>query len=296
LSAHVGDQVHRGVLLAVSGGPDSRALLEAVARWAGRFLGTVCVASVEHGTRAAAEAEAHAVVSRAHVLGFSATVLRVRPQRHDEASLRDARFAALEAHAHRLSLASVVLAHHQGDVVEGRLLGFFGQGGGVLRPVVRRGRVTLLHPFLGLTKPDLALALAALSVRDLFVDDETRSARARLRQQVLPVLPDAALFQARLAADAALRADDEETLMPLATGLVKHEAGGLVVQPGPRALVRRAIEHALRHLATTPDLRASAPAIGRVVALFSSKKVGIIHLAGGVEARIAPDAIRLRPR
>ncbi|HEY4222182.1 MAG TPA: ATP-binding protein, partial [Myxococcota bacterium] len=93
LDAHVGA---RAAVLAVSGGPDSRALLEVVARWPGRSHVVVTVASVDHGTRPESGAEADAVVARAHALGFDAVVLRLDfAHGRGEGPLRDARYRAL---------------------------------------------------------------------------------------------------------------------------------------------------------------------------------------------------------
>ena len=109
LDATVVDDLPRGLVLCVSGGPDSRALLEALATWRRRHDGRIVVASVDHGRRAGARAEVDAVVARAHALAFEAHAVVVHAAHDDEAHLRAARLAPSAAAHSAASLPHRVL-------------------------------------------------------------------------------------------------------------------------------------------------------------------------------------------
>lgn len=114
------------LLLACSGGPDSVALLAALApQWGSRLQ----VAYVHHGLRAAAEREAHHVLAVAECLGLEAHVLRpAQPQTAlgqasprnpaSETALRALRLGALTAFARERGVGTVLMAHHGDDALE----------------------------------------------------------------------------------------------------------------------------------------------------------------------------------
>src|SRR6185369_15032913 len=79
------------VVVACSGGPDSRTLLDALLP-----LGLELeVASVDHGLRPEAAGEAAAVVAEARALGLPATVLSIQVEPRTMAGARKARYQAL---------------------------------------------------------------------------------------------------------------------------------------------------------------------------------------------------------
>ena len=191
LDAHLGPRVARGALLCVSGGSDSRALLEAAARWPGRACGELVVASVDHGTRRDGAHEARAVAALAWARGFSAHVLTLAGTASSEGALRDARDAALAALAARLGLGTLVVAHHEGDVAEGVVLSWLGHGGGpggAAPPrVTARDGLEVVRPFLQLPRAVLRAALSALGAVGWIDDPEASSARARVRRLLAAV-------------------------------------------------------------------------------------------------------------
>ncbi len=279
--AHAG----AGLVLCVSGGPDSRALLEAVARWPGRECCAIHVASVDHHTRAGSGADATRVIDRAHALGFDGTVVSVHAA-PDEAALRTARYQALVSLAGRHGLCALVTGHHLNDVAEGVVLGLLGEGGGALVPCSKRDAVWLLRPFLSVSRAQLALALGALDVRDWTIDPETRSARARLRNAGLMARFDAA----RLADLAARAADDDAALDAMVH--VQVDGADLVVPMAAAAVLRRGIQRALAQLASG-DVRASGRAVDGIVAMAREGRTGVVVLAGGVTARVEVLCVRL---
>lgn len=310
LDMHLGPTLRaprsKGALLAVSGGPDSRALLEACARWRGRFDGVIHVATVDHATKASSRAEADAVVARARVLGFAASVLTLAAcsghadESDDEAALRAGRYRALFERTRALGLSVVVTAHHEGDVAEGAMMSWLGHGGsGAAMPAVP-GAVgagdVVIRPFLDVPRATIREALWAWGVSDdVIIDPETRSFRARLRQQELAALGATRPEVERALARAAMRArDDDDVLEDLANALVLSVGGSgreQVIQHGPPALVRRALRRALRTIARSDtgldadvdvDVRSSSRAIEVVLDLMRRGTVGEVHLTGAV--------------
>jgi tRNA(Ile)-lysidine synthase len=183
------------IIVAVSGGVDSMALLHALAKLAPRLGIRLEVATVDHGLRAEARAEAEFVRARAERLGLPWHGLGVdaAAARRGRASLQDAarrvRLAALEALAARRG-ARVALAHQADDQAETVLFrivrgtGLRGLGG----IPYRRG--PFVRPLLDVPRAEIARYVARNGIP--FVDDpsnaDPRFARARIRHRLLPAL------------------------------------------------------------------------------------------------------------
>jgi tRNA(Ile)-lysidine synthase len=104
------------LVLAVSGGADSAVLLEAVSRLR-RPSHHIVVASVDHGTGEAATESTAMTVAAAARVGLPAISERLSLPRHDEASLRSARWQFLRRVADSQD-APVVTAHSLDDHIE----------------------------------------------------------------------------------------------------------------------------------------------------------------------------------
>ena len=108
--------------LAVSGGPDSLALMLLMARWAaapGRPK--LFVYTIDHGLRPEAAEEAAMVVREATRLGLAARLLRWegdKPATGIQAAARTARYRLLAAAREADNADLVVTAHHLGDQAE----------------------------------------------------------------------------------------------------------------------------------------------------------------------------------
>ncbi|UTD27280.1 tRNA lysidine(34) synthetase TilS [Bradyrhizobium sp. WD16] len=186
------------LVLAVSGGPDSVALLWLAARWrAARERGPRLIAvTVDHGLRPEAVAEARAVRRLAKSLGVEHHVLRWRgakPAQGIPAAARSARYALLARLARQFGSVHVVTAHTRDDQAETVLMRLL-RGSGIaglsaMAPHSIRDGFVLARPFLDVPKSRL---LATLDVAGIgYAVDPTNFdltfTRARLRA-LLPVL------------------------------------------------------------------------------------------------------------
>jgi len=153
---------HRSLLLAVSGGPDSVALMLLAAQWPDRAFRDIAVATVDHGLRAASRGEAEQVGHWARALGFEHHLLTwegEKPRTRIQERARSARYALLSACATRIGAAAIVTAHHADDQAE-TILFRLTRGSGVaglagMAPQSRRGEVALLRPLLSFRKAEL---------------------------------------------------------------------------------------------------------------------------------------------
>jgi tRNA(Ile)-lysidine synthase len=176
------------VVLAVSGGLDSMALLDAAAAVCERSR--LIVATYDHGTGAAAEAACALVRRAAADRGIECVVGRAAPGsiRRSEAAWRDARWSFLRAVA-RAHGARVATAHTADDQIETVLMRELRGAGprgmaGLLAPS------DVLRPLLGLRRAALVEFATARGVE--WVEDPTNASRRflrnRLRHDVLPAL------------------------------------------------------------------------------------------------------------
>ncbi len=208
-----------GLLVAVSGGPDSLALLALAADWSkGANRPPVFAATFDHGFRAASANEAKRAGDVAASLDIPHTILTwegVKPATRIQETARAARYQALCAHAQAIGADVLLTGHHADDQAETILFRMMRGSSiaGLAGMRARRNLGPLLHarPLLGLRKAEL---IAMCEARGLpFVTDpansDPRFARTGLRD-LLPVLETAGMGAAafgRLAARAA-RAED----------------------------------------------------------------------------------------
>lgn len=198
---------HVGV--AVSGGGDSVAALVLAVEVLGPDR--VRAATVDHGLRPEAAAEAAGVAALCARLGVAHAVLRADPSlwrgnRMDAA--RRARLDLLGAWARAQGLGAVVLAHTRDDQAETVLMRL-ARGSGVdglsaMAPQRRAGGVIWLRPFLGIGRAALRAALRDRAIP--WIEDpanaDPRRQRTRARA-VLAALAPLGIGAAGLAATAA---------------------------------------------------------------------------------------------
>ena len=107
--------------LAVSGGPDSLALMLMAAKWWRPGRPELFVYTVDHGLRPEAAAEAAMVVREAEALGLPARSLRwegEKPSTGVQAAARVARYRLMADAMERDGVAILATAHHLGDQAE----------------------------------------------------------------------------------------------------------------------------------------------------------------------------------
>ena len=186
------------VTVALSGGRDSMALLDAFARLAPELRLALCAAHVHHGLSPQADAWAEFCAGECAARGVPLTVHRVRVARAGGASLeataRAARYAALAT----ADADCVALAHHADDQAETLLLQLLrgsGPAGLAGMPTHRSPAEgpALLRPFLSL--PRAAIDAYARAFGLAWVDDESNAdigvKRNFIRREIAPLLAQA---------------------------------------------------------------------------------------------------------
>jgi tRNA(Ile)-lysidine synthase len=195
------------ILVAVSGGPDSLALLSTSANWA--KLGSeraVYAATVDHGLRVESATEAAYCAQIAASLGLSHETLiwsGQKPATGLQAAAREARYRLLAQEARRLGAGLIATAHHADDQAETVLMrlasgsGIAGLGG--MRATSALEELVLVRPFLGLRKATLEALCVGRGL--LPIDDpsnaDSRFGRGRLRR-IMPSLAKEGLTVERL--------------------------------------------------------------------------------------------------
>jgi tRNA(Ile)-lysidine synthase len=180
------------VVLAISGGADSTALLWLASRWRtgrGRRPDLIA-ATIDHGLRPQSGAEAQGVGALARQLGIRHEILTwegVKPATGLEAAARAARYALLGTCAERFGARAVATAHTLDDQAETflmRLAAGSGPSGLVgMRRREKREGFMLLRPFLGVRKHRLVATLQrdAVGWSEDAMNSDPRFARPRLR-------------------------------------------------------------------------------------------------------------------
>jgi tRNA(Ile)-lysidine synthase len=180
------------ILVACSGGPDSTALLDALARL-GRPRGwSLVVAHVDHGLRAGSAAEADRVAAQAagHGLPFRALRVAVAPGGSLQDRARVARHQALRAAARRAGASAIALGHTADDQAETVLMRALSGASprGLVAMLERTGE--LVRPLLRVWREQTVAYCAALGL-DVLDDPsnaDLRFLRSRVRHQLLPAL------------------------------------------------------------------------------------------------------------
>jgi tRNA(Ile)-lysidine synthase len=187
-----------GFVLAVSGGPDSTALLVLAARWAKRLKGKapkLLAATVDHGLRRQAAAEAASVRGLARRLSVAHQTLRwcgKKPESGLQEAARAARYGLLAQAAGRAGYAHILTAHTLDDQAEtvlfrlargSGLAGLSGMASPTPLPTAEGQEMVLVRPFLNIAKSRLVATLraAAIAYSEDPSNSDPRFTRARLR-------------------------------------------------------------------------------------------------------------------
>lgn len=188
-------------LAAISGGPDSTALLDVLAGAARQRRWNLHAFHVDHGLRAA-ESDADRLAARRLAqtlqIPFHAKRLQgLNPATVSEDQLRRARYDALEHEARRLKCQKIFLGHHANDLAETLLMrlarGAALEGLGCFGPVEARGGLLLLRPLIEFRRDEILRYLKArgLAWREDASNADPRFTRNVVRAQILPLLGQA---------------------------------------------------------------------------------------------------------
>lgn len=277
--------------MAVSGGPDSLALL--LLAHAG-LPGRVAAATVDHGLRAESASEAAMVADVCAALGVPHAVLKASVAEGNlQAEARAARYAALAAWMEAEGLSALLTAHHADDQAETLLLrlnrgsGVAGLAGVRARGQVPGTRLALLRPLLGWRRSDLAEIVAnsgLVAIADPSNTDD-RFDRARIRKAIagadwldVPALALSAanLADADLALDWAAAREWREC--------VNKAPMGLTYRPqAPRAVALRVLTRIVR------ELGGAEPRGGQIAHLFDELLARRPASIGNLVARVTPE-------
>ncbi|TDA68857.1 MAG: tRNA lysidine(34) synthetase TilS [Clostridia bacterium] len=191
-------QAGDGVVVGVSGGPDSVALLLSLHRLAPEYGIRLHVACLNHMMRPRAAQEEAAFVSRlAQELGLPVTIacrdvptMARQGKKSLEEAARQARYAFLEEVAGRVGASKIAVGHQADDQVETILLHLlYGAGtAGLGAMSYRRGRV--IRPLLAVTREEI-LAFLAGEGHTYCLDSsnlDTDYRRNHIRHRLLPFL------------------------------------------------------------------------------------------------------------
>jgi tRNA(Ile)-lysidine synthase len=185
---HVFDPGER-VVVAVSGGPDSLALLSVLREIVPAFPLHLTVAHFDHGWRAESPTDRDFVASMASTWGYDFRSARAADDiPHTENAARTARYAFLRQTAADSNSTAIALGHTQDDQVETLLLHLLRGSGSKGLGAMRRRDGDLARPLLDISRTDIETYLAQLHltpIRDA-TNDDPRFTRNRLRQQLMP--------------------------------------------------------------------------------------------------------------
>ena len=319
LIALLGHTPDRPVALAVSGGPDSMAMLALAAC---TFPGHVIAATVDHRLRAGSAAEASMVAEYCGGIGVRHTILMPPADwnpRTIQSDARQLRYGLLGDWACDAGAAALLTAHHADDQAETFLMraargsGVTGLAGIRPRWTWRRDRwdggaadgnagLPVLRPLLTWRRSELAQVVAATATP--FVTDpsnaDDRFDRVRVRTMLArtPEIDAAALAQAAAAcaeADAALSAMTDllhrERLRASLPANRSYDVADL-----PRELCRRLARAAICHVrAAQPVTEGRWSDGGNVESLLDALQAGGKATVAGVVASARGDLWTFSP-
>jgi len=301
---------HARLGVAVSGGPDSLALLllAAAAR-----PGQVEAATIDHRFRPESRSEAEMVARVCERLDVRHAILAARwselPESAIQERARKERYLLLGYWAKERGLDAIVTAHHAEDQAETVLMrlargaGVRGLAGIRPRSVSPGAHVRLVRPLLEWRRSELdqiCIAAGVSPVADPSNQDE-RFERVRVRRSLAAldwldagaVAQSAAILaDADAALDWAMKEEWERS--------VHEKRGAIIYRPSdvPDEIVRRIVARALRRLATEGDREPRGPELTRLVLALSAGETATlrgVQCRGGPEWHFIPSPNRTRP-
>lgn len=264
------------LLVAVSGGPDSVALLSLLVRMAPAWRLTLMAVHFNYRLRGTESEGDEAFVStlcrerRIPLLIRRPILVKGRHQSSLQALARDARYAAMKSIAHEIGADRIVVGHTANDQAETVLMWML-RGAGLTglsgMPFIREALI--VRPLLAVSREEILeyLKVEGIQFRKDSSNESARYRRNRIRRELVPVMEQIAPATIRLLQRQAnlLREDDlylEQVVRDLSSSLVSRDAGGVqrfdrhAFAAIPGALQRRIIRLVLRK--ADPKERASS--------------------------------------
>jgi len=297
--------------LAVSGGPDSIALMHLASRWLSlkaRRRDTIAVLTVDHGLRPESGAEAAFVAALAERLGFAHATLNwqgEKPKTGIQAAARRARYGLMSAYCVRHQIACLATAHTEDDQAETFLMRL-ARGSGLdglaaMAAVSGQSGVPIVRPLLGVSKPHLIAYLRSLAIP--YVSDPSNAnvhfERVRLRH-VMKALAAAGIRQSALALSAARLGRSREALSLTATEFLERSFSVTNLGRGKiglEAFQALPSEVALRVLSQVLALiggKEEAPRLMKAERLLEGLRAGKRQAAlGGCLTAVAPGTLNI---
>ncbi|MEW4571001.1 tRNA lysidine(34) synthetase TilS [Tautonia sp. JC769] len=304
-----------GIVVAVSGGGDSVALLRAAIEASEELGLRLSVAHLHHGTRGEeADRDARFVGELADRLGLPMDLGHWRPERaaHFEADARQARYGWLLDVARRRSAEAVAVGHTSDDQAE-TVLHRIVRGTGVrglagMPPRRRLGEgVELIRPLLTTAREEIRGYLDALNQpwRDDSSNAEPNRTRTAIRLEILPRLaalnPRVAEALIRLgesSRDAAWQAERQASSLARAI-VVTIEPFGVALRRDRLAALPRSVRTEILRVvwrrAGWPERSMSADRWQRMAALVR-RDHGRFAIGAGVDLLLSPDRVQLVPQ
>lgn len=276
--------------LAVSGGPDSLALL-LLAHTA--LSGRVEAATVDHGLRAESAAEASEVARVCGVLGVPHATLRVDvAEGNVQAEARLARYAALAMWVEERGLGALATAHQADDQAETLLMrlnrasGVAGLAGARARGRVPDTAIPLLRPVLDWRRGELGEVVRAAGL--VAAEDPSNTNDRFDRVRIRKALADADWLDVGAIARSAAHIAEADAALDWMAALewrscVKAQPMGLKYRPqAPRAVALRVLARIVT------ELGGEEPRGGAIARLFDALVEGRPSSIG--ELVVRPDA------
>ncbi|MBM9537632.1 tRNA lysidine(34) synthetase TilS [Desulfobulbus alkaliphilus] len=303
------------VLVGVSGGPDSMALLHILAAMRPHCSLTLVAAYIDHGLRpgetpaewACVRAAAADLQLDCTMVTVDAAAVAIAGKFSPEQAAREVRYRAFADLVHARQLDLVAVAHTADDQSEEVLLRLLRGGGRRALSGMRYRSGTLIRPLLGIRKAEL---MAYLAEKDIHFchdssNDDMRFLRNRIRHELLPLLEeryDSGIRRALLKTAANL-GEDEDLLERLLAGsweeTVVIETPDMEGEPVCRldrsrfralhpALQRRLIEKLLWTMGTTTRYE-------HVMAVLAAGREGRpgseLHLSQGLRIEVSREQV-----
>ncbi len=291
-------------VVAVSGGPDSVALLDLLHTLAPELRLALVVAHADHGIRADSGTVGRAVgeLARRYDLPFELGELRLGPDA-TETVARRARYAWLDAVRQARAARYVLTAHHRDDQVETILLRMLrGSAPGGLAGIPARGRAGLVRPLLPFTREELVAHVTSrgLPVHHDPANQDPKHLRSWIRTVLLPLVEARLgprlrdeLLRAGRAAALERRAWDRALEHLPQLQLSVHSGGFDVAREGLDRYDARLAVAALRAAARRAGLVLGMRRARELIRLAGRPSGRRLALGGGWEAEVAFDRVRV---